>query len=154
MGESSAGVLAHHFHSVQELETASIEALMELKDIGPVAALSIRNFFDQAHNQEVVKKLLSLGIYWPVEDRIKLNTHPLYGKTVVLTGTLTKMSREQAKESLEQLGAKVASSVSAKTHYLIVGEDAGSKLRKAQELQVPILEEDAFLAFLDRIHEV
>jgi len=146
IGEVSAGVLAKEFQQVDALKQASLEELMVLKDIGPVGASYVLHFFSQAHNVDVVNKLLEYGVQWPVEERKEWDqTHPLFGKTLVITGTLASMGRDEAKSRLEAVGAKVTGSVSAKTDYLLAGSDAGSKLDKATQLGVAILSEEAFL---------
>jgi DNA ligase (NAD+) len=116
-------------------------------DVGPVVAHSIRTFFDQPHNREVVQALRDAGVSWPEGDALAPTEMPLAGITVVLTGTLQSMGRDEAKEKLEALGAKVAGSVSKKTHYVVAGAEAGSKLDKANALGVPVLD-DAGLALL------
>lgn len=149
IGEVSAGVLAEEFQTIDALKAASLEQLMALKDIGPIGAYHVVHFFSQAHNAAVIDKLIQCGVSWPVEVRkIRDETHPLFGKTVVLTGTLASMSRDDAKSRLDQVGAKVTGSVSAKTDYLIAGSEAGSKLDKAQQLGVSVLGEEDFLALL------
>jgi DNA ligase (NAD+) len=126
---------------------ASEEALLQVADVGPVVAHSIRSFFDQPHNREVVQALRDAGVSWPEGDALAPTEMPLSGVTVVLTGTLQSMGRDAAKEQLEALGAKVAGSVSAKTHYVVAGAEAGSKLEKAQKLGIRVLD-DAGLAVL------
>lgn len=149
IGEASARVLASQFHDLDALKAASAEDLMALKDIGPVGAAYVVHFFAQAHNIDVVNKLLEHGIHWPVtEATIKDPQHVFYDKTVVLTGSLVRMSRDEAKALLLACGARVAGSVSAKTHYVIAGSEAGSKLVKATELGVLVLTEDEFFALL------
>lgn len=143
VGEVSAGSLAKHFANIDTLKVASKDDLMTIRDIGPVVADRLLCFFAEPHNLAVIDKLLAAGIVWPEEVRQPLDEHhPLFGKTVVLTGTLSSMGREDAKAKLEALGAKVSGSVSAKTHYVIAGKDAGSKLEKAQALGVPVKSED------------
>ncbi|TAL58768.1 MAG: NAD-dependent DNA ligase LigA, partial [Legionella sp.] len=116
---------------------------------GPVGADYIVHFFKQPHNLEVIDKLLELGVHWPKIEKQVVNTdNPFFGKTVVLTGTLTHMGREDAKAKLLALGAKVAGSVSAKTDYVIAGTEAGSKLTKANELGVAVLDEEQFMQML------
>lgn len=123
---------------------------MTLNDIGPVAASHVVHFFAQAHNLEVIDRLLELGIHWPKPEKIQVNQqNPFFGKTVVLTGTLSAMGREEAKAKLLALGAKVSGSVSSKTDYVIAGSEAGSKLIKATELGVAIIEEDEFLKWVN-----
>lgn len=149
VGESSAHTLAANFSSIDSLKQASQEELMALKDIGPVVAAHIVHFFAQAHNLEVINKLLSYGVYWPVIEAQSVDKqHCFYGKTIVLTGSLASMSREDAKATLLAVGAKVTGSVSAKTDYVVAGNDPGSKYTKAVELGVRVLSEEEFLAIL------
>ena len=142
VGEATAKDLARHFGALDRVMDAGIEQLLEVNDVGPVVAQSIRTFFDQTHNREVVEQLRAAGITWD-EHTGEADTHPkpLAGKTVVLTGTLPTLTREQAKELLEAAGAKVAGSVSKKTDCVVAGAEAGSKLDKARELGVPVLDE-------------
>jgi DNA ligase (NAD+) len=118
-------------------------------DVGPIVAQSIRTFFDQPHNREVVEQLRACGVTWDESVPTAQAPKPLAGKTVVLTGTLPTLSRDQAKDRLEAAGAKVAGSVSKKTHYVVAGADAGSKLDKAREFGVKVLDEAGLLALLD-----
>ncbi|CDZ78895.1 DNA ligase [Legionella massiliensis] len=149
VGEVSARVLAAEFSDIAALRATSAEQLMTLKDIGPVVAYHIVHFFAQAHNLEVINKLLDLGIHWPKEAAKALDeSHPFHNKTIVLTGTLASMGRDDAKARLLAVGAKVTGSVSAKTDYVIAGTEAGSKLDKATDLGVKVLNEDEFLALL------
>ena len=149
IGEVSAGVLAAHFSDMDSLKFATEDELMALNDIGPVGAHHVVHFLSQKHNCDVITKLLIYGVQWPIEIHQVLDEHhPLYGKTVVLTGTLNGMSRDAAKAKLESVGAKVTNSVSAKTNYLVAGSDAGSKLDKATQLGVAVLNEKEFLALL------
>jgi DNA ligase (NAD+) len=142
VGEATAKDLAAHFGSLDRVMDATPEQLLEVNDIGPVVAQSIRTFFDQAHNREVVEQLRAAGIEWPEHEGSADRTpRPLAGMTVVLTGSLPTLSRDEAKALLEAAGAKVAGSVSKKTHYVIAGSDAGSKLDKATALGVPVLDE-------------
>ncbi|MFZ4076881.1 MAG: NAD-dependent DNA ligase LigA [Legionellaceae bacterium] len=146
IGESSARVLARAFPDLGLLEHASLDALMALKDIGPVAASSVIHFFHQAHNISVIDKLLSNGVEWPVEKAPAVDeAHPFFNKTLVLTGTLSSMGREEAKAALLAVGAHVSGSVSRNTDFVIAGHEAGSKLIKAQDLGVQVLTEDEFL---------
>lgn len=150
IGEASARVLASHYHNMESLQAASVEQLMELKDIGPVGAAYVEHFFAQAHNMDVVKKLLDYGVYWPVEEAKPADTeHAFYHKVVVLTGTLAWMGRDEAKAVLLAKGARVTGSVSAKTDYVVAGSDAGSKLIKALALGVRVLTEGEFIELLD-----
>jgi DNA ligase (NAD+) len=149
VGEATAKDLARHFGALDRLMDAPIEQLLEVNDVGPVVAQSIRTFFEQPHNREVVEQLRAAGIVWDEHDgQGDLSPKPLAGKTVVLTGTLPTLSREAAKELLEAAGAKVAGSVSKKTDYVVAGAEAGSKLAKAQELGVTVLDEDGLRALL------
>jgi DNA ligase (NAD+) len=147
VGEATAKELARHFGQLDAIMVASEEALIQVSDVGPVVAHSIRTFFEQAHNREVVQALRDAGVNWPEGAALAPTEMPLAGITVVLTGTLQSMGRDEAKEKLEALGAKVAGSVSKKTHYVVAGAEAGSKLDKAQALGVPVLD-DAGLAVL------
>lgn len=147
VGEATAKQLTHYFGDLTPLFTATEESLQEIQDIGPVVAKNIVAFFAEKHNRDIIYQLQQAGIVWEKIKKEK-RTLPLLDKTFVLTGTLQAMSREVAKEKLEHLGAKVVGSVSKKTSYVVVGEDAGSKLEKAQALGVEILDEAAFLKFL------
>ena len=148
VGEATAKELARHFGGLDAIMDASEEALLEVSDVGPIVAKSIRTFFDQAHNREVVEQLRACGIRWeegaPSSDAPK----PLAGKTLVLTGTLPTLGRDAAKDLIEAAGGKVSGSVSKKTSYVVAGTEAGSKLTKAQELGVPVLDEAALLEML------
>jgi DNA ligase (NAD+) len=147
VGEATAKELARHFGQLDAVMVASEDALLQVPDVGPVVAHSIRTFFDQPHNREVVQALRDAGVSWPEGDALAPTEMPLAGITVVLTGTLQSMGRDEAKEKLEALGAKVAGSVSKKTHYVVAGAEAGSKLEKAHALGVPVLD-DVGLAVL------
>lgn len=146
VGQATAKRLASHYLSVDALcNGIEYNDLMEIEDIGPAVATDIVGFFDEPHNRKVIKDLqeqLTITDYIPP----KVTDNAFNGKTVVLTGTLTQMTRAEAKAKLENMGAKVAGSVSAKTDYVVAGADAGSKLKKAQELSVPVLSEDDFIA--------
>lgn len=147
VGEATAKQLAMHFGDLISLMNAGEEELQTIQDIGPVVAKHIVNFFAEKHNRDVIDKLLQAGIHWEKIQKTGKNL-PLLGKTFVLTGTLSGMSRDEAKEKLENLGAKVAGSVSSKTHYVVAGEEAGSKLTKAKELGVSVLNEQQFLKMI------
>ncbi|MBI5447892.1 MAG: NAD-dependent DNA ligase LigA [Gammaproteobacteria bacterium] len=139
VGEATAALLAQHFLSLDTLMQADSATLQQVSDIGPVVATHIRIFFQQAHNQTIIKQLLKAGIHW---ETPKQNTHlPLQNQRFVITGTLSFYTREEATQLLQSLGAKVSSSVSAKTSYLVVGENPGSKLTQAQKWNVPLLSE-------------
>ncbi len=148
VGEATAKDLAKHFGSLDRIMDASVDALLQVNDVGPVVAQSIRTFFDQPHNREVVEQLRAAGVQWPEGEGAQNTPQPLLGKTFVLTGTFPTLKREDAKALLEAAGAKVAGSVSKKTDYLVAGAEAGSKLEKAQELGVAVIDEVAMLALL------
>ena len=148
VGESTAKDLAKHFGKLDAIMDASIEELLQVPDVGPVVAASIHTFFAQPHNREVVEQLRACGVHWPEGDVAEKAPQTLAGMTVVLTGTLPTLSREAAKEMLEAAGAKVSGSVSKKTSYVVAGAEAGSKLEKAQELGVKVLDEAGMLALL------
>jgi DNA ligase (NAD+) len=151
VGESTAKDLAKHFGSLDPLMAASVEELLEVNDVGPVVAESLHIFFSEPHNQTVIEQLRAPGkVTWPEGPPApKAPQGVLAGKTVVLTGTLPALSREEAKDMLEAAGAKVAGSVSKKTDYVVAGADAGSKLTKAEELGVPVLDEDGMRKLLE-----
>lgn len=149
IGEASAHALTEAFPTLELLKNASNEALMNLKDIGPVAAEAITHFFAQSHNQEVINQLIENGIHWPFVQQKELDeTHCFYGKTLVLTGTLEQMSRDEAKAKLQSLGARVSGFVSRKTDAVIAGRDPGSKVTKAEALGVRVLSEEEFIEAL------
>ncbi|PZP95987.1 MAG: DNA ligase [Variovorax paradoxus] len=152
IGESTAKDLAKHFGRLDTIMDATLEQLLEVNDVGPIVAQSLRTFFEQPHNREVVEQLRAAGVHWPESEglaaqRVPLPL-PLAGKTFVLTGTLPTLSRDVAKEMLEAAGAKVAGSVSKKTDYVVAGEEAGSKLEKAQALGIAVLDEAGMLELL------
>ncbi len=150
VGESTAKDLARHFGSMAALMQADEIALLQVPDVGPVVAHSLRHFLDEPHNQVVIASLRAHGLQWQESEGAAAGVmaQPLAGKTFVLTGTLPTLSREQAKEMLEAAGAKVAGSVSKKTDYVVAGAEAGSKLDKAQALGVAVLDEAGMLALL------
>ena len=143
VGESTAKDLAKHFGRLDPILDATVEQLLEVSDVGPVVAQSIRTFFDQPHNLEVVQQLRAAGVHWPEHEGSAAHNapQPLAGKTFVLTGTLPTWSRDEAKALIEAAGGKVSGSVSKKTDYVVAGEEAGSKLDKARELNVTVLDE-------------
>jgi DNA ligase (NAD+) len=141
VGEATAQTLARHFGTLHALMAADEERLQQVPDIGPVVAGSIHAFFAEQHNGDVIRKLQQAGVHWPEVTVAAPEQLPLAGKTIVLTGTLAGMTRDEAKTRIEALGAKVAGSVSKKTDYVVAGEAAGSKLDKAVELGVPVLDE-------------
>jgi DNA ligase (NAD+) len=134
--------------SAADIMDASEEQLLEVNDVGPVVAQSLRTFFDQPHNREVVEQLRACGLTWAECEPAAQVPRPLAGKTFVLTGTFPTLSRDQAKDLLEAAGAKVAGSVSKKTDYVVAGSEAGSKLEKAQALGVTVIDEAAMQALL------
>ena len=150
VGETTAKDLAKHFGGIDRVMDASVEQLLEVNDVGPVVAQSIRTFFEQPHNREVVEQLRAVGVHWTEHEGVQPDAapKPLTGKTLVLTGTLPTLSRDEAKDLIEAAGGKVSGSVSKKTHYVIAGEEAGSKLDKARELGVAVLDEDGLRALL------
>jgi DNA ligase (NAD+) len=148
VGESTAKVLARHFGALAPLIAADEAALKDVPDVGPVVAARIAHFFAEPHNREAIAALQAAGMHWPEGAPQRSADGPLAGKTVVLTGGLAAMSRDEAGARLEALGAKVAGSVSKKTSLVVAGEAAGSKLAKAQELGLEIWDEAALLAFL------
>ena len=150
VGVATAQNLVNHFLDLKVLVKADLDALIEVDDVGPIVAEHILSFFAEPHNQKIIDGLLNIGITWPVIEQKDASELPLAGQTFVVTGTLASMGRDLAKEYLQRLGAKVAGSVSAKTHGLVAGEKAGSKLTKAQDLGVPVLDETAFLALLNQ----
>jgi len=149
VGESTANLLVQHFGHLENLIKASQEILEKVPDIGPVVAQHTVDFFKQPSNIEVIKKLQVHGVYWQIPE-IKPIQQRLTGQTFVLTGTLTDLTREEAKAGLQKLGAKVSDSVSKKTTYVVAGEKAGSKLEKAQSLGVKILNEKELIALLNQ----
>jgi DNA ligase (NAD+) len=147
VGEATAQALAHYFGELDAIAQADVEALQAVPDIGPVVAQQIAAFFHERHNREVIKKLQAAGVHWPKVERSAASS-PLAGKTFVLTGTLAAMTRDEAKQRLQSLGAKVTGSVSAKTDYVVAGEEPGSKLEKARALDVAVVDERQFLQLL------
>src|SRR5579875_1419643 len=152
VGEATAKTLARHFGSLDALMAASETELTEVPDVGPVVASHIAAFFAEHHNREAIAALRKAGVHWEESPPQRGREGPLTGQTVVLTGALSSLSREEAREKLEALGAKVAGSVSKKTSFVVAGEAAGSKLDKAQALGVEVWDEARLLAFL-KSHE-
>ena len=154
VGETTAKDLARHFGNLDALLAADEDALLQVPDVGPVVSQSIQHFFAEPHNRDIIARLRAAGLHWPEYEAATSTASappgnlPLAGKTVVLTGTLPTLAREQAKEMLEAAGAKVTGSVSKKTDYVVAGEEAGSKLYKAQALGIAILDEAGMLALL------
>jgi DNA ligase (NAD+) len=148
VGEATAKELARHFGTLDAVMDATLDALLEVNDVGPIVAQAIRTFFDQPHNREVVEQLRACGVTWPEGEPAAAGPKPLAGKTLVLTGTLPTLGRDAAKDLIEAAGGKVSGSVSKKTHYVVAGTEAGSKLDKAQELGIAVLDEAGLLALL------
>ncbi|MEG3768647.1 NAD-dependent DNA ligase LigA [Alteromonas sp. 14N.309.X.WAT.G.H12] len=148
VGEATAANLALHFGDLDSLQNASIEALKEVEDVGEIVANHLFNFLHEPHNREIIDALLAAGVHWPAVTPSVADDLPLDGQTCVLTGTLSSMGRGDAKALLQQLGAKVTGSVSAKTNFLVAGDKAGSKLTKAQSLDVDVWDEDKLISVL------
>ncbi|MCT8774851.1 NAD-dependent DNA ligase LigA [Glaesserella parasuis] len=151
VGESTAQNLANHFGTLDAIRQADLDTLKQVQDVGEVVANRLFQFWQEPHNIEVVEDLIAQGVKWQDVVPQEIADNPLKDKTVVLTGTLTQLTRDQAKALLQQLGCKVSGSVSSKTDYLIAGEKAGSKLAKAQELGVKILSEDELIGYFTTI---
>jgi DNA ligase (NAD+) len=149
IGEATAKDLARHFGNMDRLMDASEAELLEVNDVGPIVARSVRHFFDQPVHREVVEQLRAAGVHWPDLVGTASEAHrPLLGKVLVLTGTLPSLSRDEAKDLIEAAGGKVTGSVSKKTHWVVAGEEAGSKLDKARDLGISVLDEAGLLALL------
>jgi DNA ligase (NAD+) len=148
VGETTASNLAFYFLTFDAIKLATEEQLQQVPDVGVIVAKNIVNFFAQSHNVEVVEELEAV-MSWPNIEVKSDDELPLKDQTFVLTGTLSQMGRNEAKAALQALGAKVSGSVSAKTHYLVAGEKAGSKLTKAQDLGVAVLTEDEMIALIN-----
>ncbi len=153
VGETTARQLADHYGSLESIMNATENDLQSLTDIGPIVATNIYTFFRQSHNKQVIGKLRRWGVMWPETGTIHRESAklPLSGKTIVLTGTLSAMARNEAKARLQDLGAKVAGTVSSKTDYVIVGAEPGSKATKAEQLGVEILDEKQFIKLLTKL---
>ncbi len=147
VGEATAKDLAQHFGSLEALMEANIETLMQVNDVGPVVAEAVYQFFLEPHNREVIAAMRALGVHWADIAKTK-SSATFAGKTFVLTGTLPTLKRDQAQAMIEAAGGKVSGSVSAKTSFVVAGAEAGSKLEKAQQLNIPILDETALLEML------
>jgi len=150
VGESTAKELARHFGNMDAVIVASEPQLLEVADIGPVVAQSIKTYFSDPLNVELVAQLRAAGVNWP-EQETESRPRPLLGKTFVLTGTLPNLTRDEAAQLIEEQGGKVSGSVSKKTSYVVAGEEAGSKLAKAEELGVPILDETGLHQLLNSL---
>jgi len=149
VGEVTALQLANYFGDLSALMTATLEQLQAVPDVGVVVAQSMVNFFQQDETQQLIARLLAAGIHWPENNQVALQNSSLQGKTFVLTGTMAQLSRDEATERLRALGATVSGSVSKKTDFVVVGESAGSKLTKAQQLGITVLDEEEFLMMLE-----
>jgi len=149
VGERTAQLLAGHFGDLDQIANASLETLQEVEEVGPKVAESILQFFAEKRNRDLLEKLRKAGLQFTSEKQPKKKSGPLAGLTFVVTGTLPTLKREEAKARIEEAGGKVAGSVSSKTSYLLAGEDAGSKLDKARELNVPVIDEPGLFAILD-----
>jgi DNA ligase (NAD+) len=147
VGEATAKDLAQHYGDLDTLMQADIDSLLQVNDVGPVVADAVYQFFQEPHNREVITAMRALGVHWADIPR-KIQSAAFAGKTFVLTGTLPSLKRDQAQAMIEAVGGKVSGSVSAKTSYVVAGAEAGSKLEKAQQLNVTILDEAALLAML------
>lgn len=150
VGETTARNLAQAFGSLEALSKASNEELLAVPDVGPVVAHFVEEFFQQKNTQQAIKQLKKAGVHWQEVEKRDTESLPLNGLTYVITGALESMSRDEASEKLQALGAKVSGSVSKKTHTLVAGPGAGSKLTKAQTLGINIIDEDQFLQLLDK----
>jgi len=149
VGEQTAKDLAAHFGDLQPLMRANEQELRNVSDVGPIVATSIFRFFREPHNRKVIDTLVAHGVHWEVVVRRDARSSALSGKTFVLTGTLPNMTREEAKKRIESAGGKVSGSVSKKTDYVVAGDQPGSKLDKAQQMSVTVLDEAALLKLLD-----
>jgi len=144
IGERAAQTLAAAFGSMDALIAAPAEAMRAVRDVGPVAAEAARRFLDEPHNRELIERLRAAGVPMAGAGPAPAAGQPLAGRTFVLTGTLDTMSRDEAERAITALGGRVTGSVSRKTSYLVSGADPGSKLAKARDLGVPVLDEAAF----------
>jgi DNA ligase (NAD+) len=152
VGEATAANLARHFCSLETLQQASVDDLLQVNDVGPIVARHVHDFFNASHSQELLAGLQAAGIHWPAITPVAQNSLPLAGQTYVVTGTLESMDRNAAKARLQALGARVAGTVSAKTSCVVAGPGAGSKLSKAQDLGIEVIDEAQLLALLEQ-HE-
>jgi len=151
VGEATALALAEHFGSLDALQSAGVEEIQQVRDVGPVVALNVSDFFAEPHNRQVIHALRRAGVTWPEGVRIQPTREgPLHGEVVVITGTLGSMTRDEARAAARAAGATVTDSVSRKTTLLVTGADAGSKLRKAGELGVRVVDEAEFLRLIGR----
>jgi DNA ligase (NAD+) len=148
VGESTAASLVEHFGELAGLESATVDQILEVADVGPVIAAHVHSFFASPSNRTIVQRLIDSGVSWPTAAPRARTARPLAGVNVVLTGTLQTMTREEAGAALLELGAKVSSAVSKRTTYLVAGAEAGSKLARARELDVPVLDESGLARLL------
>jgi DNA ligase (NAD+) len=149
VGDATAANLASYFGSLPAINSASVEELTQVPDVGPVVAKRVRGFFEEQHNLDVIDRLQNLGVRWADSEPMKIaELGPLSGKTFVITGTLPNMTRDEAKSLIQREGGKVTGSVSSKTDFLVAGAKAGSKLTKAQSLKVSVLDEDGLLRLI------
>lgn len=151
VGEATAKSLAQHFRTLDAIRTATADELLAVSDIGPVVAQAIVDFWADARHQSFTERLIELGIHWDSLPELNATNSALVGRTVVLTGTLPTLSRDEAKAMLEAAGAKVAGSVSSKTDYVVAGEAAGSKLDKANRLGITVLDEAQMVALIKNL---
>jgi len=154
VGEATALALARHFGSWEKIAQATEAELLEVSDVGPVVADHLLQFFDSASAMEVVERMRDAGVRWPDIELAPADTLPLAGQTWVVTGKLEKLGRSEAKSYLQNLGAKVAGSVSIRTHCVVAGPGAGSKLNKAEELDIEVIDEQAFISLLQNLGEM
>lgn len=150
VGEATANNLAMHYKNLSALQDAGIEALKEVADVGDIVAKNIYYFFRQPSNLQVVNRLLEAGVHWPDIQAVESTTQTLVGQTFVITGSFANISRSDIKSELQALGAKVSGSVSKKTNTLIAGTAAGSKLEKAQALDINIMDEQQLFTLLNK----
>jgi DNA ligase (NAD+) len=150
VGEATAESLATHFRTLKALRQASLEQIEEVQDIGPVTAAHVRAFLDESRNAEVIDRLIKLGVHWPESAAAKTEGGPLEGKTFVLTGRLATLSRDEAGDLIRNSGGTVSGSVSRKTDFVVAGDEAGSKLKRANDLGIKVLDEEGLLKLIGR----
>jgi len=149
VGEATAASLASYFGSLPAIQSASVDDLTNVPDVGPVVAARVRSFFEEEHNLEAIERLKDSGVRWEDTEPLTVaKDGPLSGKVFVITGTLPTMTRDEAKNLIVRKGGKVTGSVSSKTDFLVAGEKAGSKLAKAQKLEIQVLDEAELLELL------
>jgi DNA ligase (NAD+) len=148
VGEATAASLAEHFGTLEALASATLDQILEVPDVGPVTAAQVQAFFAAPSNRSIVQRLITAGVSWPEAAQRIQAPRPLLGLTIVLTGGLESMTREEAAAALQLLGAKVSSAVSKRTNYVVAGADAGSKLARARELGVSVLDESGLSTLL------